>query len=333
MNKFTGMLFAVALSIGMVVQPAHAKKDEPLSIKDRGAMEGAGQVAVAAFNIGFIFESTDQTKKTGGLMGAFGGVTKAKSTLVGVTPEMMQAVTDAAYADFMAKLSAQGIAVVPTEALFANEDIQKAADGTGPIETKIQLEKKSKGVATFVKPSALPLQITLQGDLAEKTGGFASIGKGFAAGGRQAAISRYVRETGIPLVSVVYLIDFSDQKRPGAFSIGGLKVNANLSVVPEYSKMTIVGPKKNDELVLEQQVSVDGEFIEQADATGGTEKTAQAAANIGGGLAAAAGVGLPMIGKTRKFEFAAKPGNYEEGAAKVATLANDLVIAGVATLR
>ncbi len=333
MSKVSGMLLAVVLSIGFVTQPVHAKNDEPLSIKDRGAMEGATQVAVAAFNVGFIFESTDQTKKTGGLMGAFGGVTKAKSTLVGVTPEMMQTVTDAAYTDFLAKLAAQGIAVVPAETLFANEDIQKAADGTGPLETKIQLEKKSSGVATFVKPSALPLQITLQGDLAEKTGGFASFGKGFAAGGRQAAISRYVHNSGIPLVSVVYLIDFSDQKRPGAFSFGGLKVNANLSVVPEYSKMTIVGGNKTDELVLEQQVSIDGEFIEQADATGGTEKTAQAAANIGGGLAAAAGVGLPMIGKTRKFEFAAKPGNYEQGAAKVATLANDIIVAGVATLR
>lgn len=333
MKKISGILLAVALSFGLVTQPVQAKSDQPLSINDRGAMEGATQVAVAAFNVGFIFESTDQTKKTGGLMGAFGGVTKAKSSLVGVTPEMMQAVTDAAYADFMAKLAAQGIAVVPAETLFANEDIQKAADGTGPIETKIQLEKNSSGVATFVKPTALPLQITLQGDLAEKTGGFAAFGKSFSAGGRQAAISRYVSESGIPLVSVVYLIDFSDQKRPGAFSFGGLKVNANLSVVPEYSKMTIVGRKKNDELVLEQQVSVDGEFIEQADATGGTEKTAQAAANIGGGLAAAAGVGLPMIGKTRKFEFVAKPENYEAGAAKVATLANDLIVAGIATLR
>ncbi|WP_066554423.1 hypothetical protein [Croceicoccus bisphenolivorans] len=333
MKKISGFFLAVAFALGLAVQPVQAKGDEPLSIKDRGAMDGAAQVAVAAFNVGFIFESTDQTKKTGGMMGAFGGVTKAKSTLVGVTPEMMQAVVDAAYADFMAKLAAQGVAVVPAAELFANEDIRKAADGTGPIETKIQLEKKSSGIATFVKPTALPLQLTLQGDLVEKTGGFAAIGKGFAAGGRQAAIARYVSETGIPLVSVVYLIDFSDQKRPGAFSFGGLKVNANLSVVPEYSKLTVVGVNKQDELVLEQQVSVDGDFIEQADATGGTEKTAQAAANIGAGVAAAKGLGLPMIGKTRKFEFAAKPGNYEEGAAKAAMLANDVVLAGFASLR
>ena len=322
---------ALFAAFAVTLNPALAK--DPVSIKGSNGLNEASQVAVAAFNVGFIFESTDQTKKTGGLMGAFGGVTKAKSELVGVTPEMMQQVVDAAYADFMAKLAAAGVTAVPSDTLFANANIQKAADGAGPLEAKIQLEKKSNGVATFVKPTALAGQIVLQGDLAEKTGGFGSIGKGFSQGRKQAAIDSYVRETGIPLVSVVYLIDFSDQKRPGAFRFGGLKVNANLSVAPDYSKMTILGPKGKSTLTLEEQVSVDGEFIEASDATGGTEKTAQAAANVGAGLAAAAGVGLPMIGKTRKYAFQAKPGNYEDGAAKAATLANDLMIGALATLR
>jgi hypothetical protein len=60
---------------------AWAGDDAP--VKD--AVKGASQVAIAAFNVGFIFRSTDQTKASGGLMGAFGGATKAKSSLVGVT--------------------------------------------------------------------------------------------------------------------------------------------------------------------------------------------------------------------------------------------------------
>ncbi|AKM11773.1 hypothetical protein AB433_11385 [Croceicoccus naphthovorans] len=321
------------LAIGMAAAPAMAK-EEVVKVKDRKAMTGATQVAVAAFNVGFIFESTDQIAKTGGMLGAFGGVTKAKSELVGVTPEMMQAIADAAYADFMDKLAAQGVATVPVSTLFADANIAKASEGNGPREAKIMLEKKSSGVATFVKPSALPGQIVLTGDLPEKDGGFMAIGKNIAAGGRQAAIASYVRETGIPVVSVVYLIDFSDQKRPGAFSFGGgVKVNANLSVVPDYSKVTVLGKKGQNDIVLQQQMSVDGDFIEQAEATGGTEKTAQAAANIGGGIAAAMGIGTPRIGKTRKYAFNAKPGNYEQGATQAATMANDVMVGQLAALR
>jgi hypothetical protein len=59
--------------------------DDTGKVQGKDAVKGASQVAIAAFNVGFIFRSTDQTKASGGLMGAFGGATKAKSSLVGVT--------------------------------------------------------------------------------------------------------------------------------------------------------------------------------------------------------------------------------------------------------
>ena len=40
-----------------------------------------------------------------------------------------------------------------------------------------------------------------------------------------------------------------------------------------------------------------------------------------------------MFGKTRKFEFDAKPGNYEDGAAKAAGLANDVLIGQINALK
>lgn len=331
MKPVRRFLCSLLVVFGLAAQPAFAD-DGAVKIRDRKVLNGQTEVAVAAFNVAFIFESTDQIQKTGGLMGAFGGVTKAKSELVGVTPEIMQAVADAAYVDFMAKLAARNITTVPVDSLFADANILKAINGTGPREIRIELEKKSTGVATVVKPSALPGQITLQGDLNERQS-LGSFGRGFSESGRQAAIRTYVKESGIPLVSVVYLIDFSDQKRPGAFSLNGLKVNANLSVAPKFSRITVIGSKGQSEIVLNQAVSVDGDFIEQADATGNTEKTAQAAANVGGGLAAAMGIGTPMIGKTRKYAFNAKPGNYEEGAAMAATRANDVMTDALVSLR
>ena len=92
------LLSAVAL-VAMLAQSqvVYAGDKEPVKISGPANAKGVTTVAIGAFNVGFIFESVDQTKASGGLMGAFGGTTKAKSELVGVTPEMMQAITDAAH--------------------------------------------------------------------------------------------------------------------------------------------------------------------------------------------------------------------------------------------
>lgn len=314
------------------VEAARAGEDQPVKISGTEALKGASQLAIAAFTVGFIFESTDQTKKTGGLMGAFGGTTKAKSELVGVTPEMMQAVADRAYADFVAQLAAAGYTVQAPATVFAAPALAKLHGEQSPREINIALEKGSKGKATYVKPAALAQLVLIPGDFTAS--GMSSIGLNMNAGQNQGILQGHAKSAGVPVVDVVYLIDFSDQKRPGAFSFGGLKVNANLSVSPGYSRMTVFGANgKTATVTLKQQMSVDGDFIEQHDASSGADKTSQAAANVAGGVAAAMGMGGMMFGKTRKFEFAAKPGAYEDGAVKAASLANERLVAALSTAR
>jgi hypothetical protein len=319
------VLAASLLLLATSPLPSLAKSSEPLKVQDKGAVRGASQLAIAAFNVGFIFESVDATAATGGLIGAFGGTTKAKSSLVGVTPEMMQKIADAAYADFVAQAEAKGFTVVAADSVFASADMERAKGDAGPTDINIALEKGSKGKATYYKPAVLPRQIMLAGDFVGS--GLSSMGLNMQAGMNGMAVSGYARSSGTPVVDVVYLIDFSDQKRPGAFSFGGLNVNANLSVVPTYSRMTVVGANgKQNGVTFSQPVSVEGDFIEMADASSALDKTSQAVGNVMGGLAAAAGYGGFRLGKTRKFEFTAKPGSYEEGAAKLASLANERLV-------
>lgn len=325
---------ALALALAALALPAaaYAGESSPVKVSGKEAVKGATGAAVVAFNVGFIFESTDQTKATGGLMGAFGGTTKAKSSLVGVTPQMMQKVADAAYADFTAKLAAAGLAVKDPAAVFAAPEMAKPHGQTSPLDISIALEKNSKGKATYVKPSALPTLVMVAGDF--QGSGFSSMGLAMDAGQASYALAQYAKAAGVPVIDVTYLIDFSDQKRPGAFSFGGLEVNANLSVVPGYSRMTVFGPNgKTTTVTLNQSVSVDGDFIDKHDASSGTAKTTQAAANVAGGVAAAMGFGGMRFGKTRKFEFDAKPGNYVDGAAKAAGLANDVLIGQINALK
>lgn len=326
---FGSILFGVSLSLAV---PVAAGTPEALKVQGAEAFKGTSQVAIGAFNIGFIFESIDQTAATGGLMGAFGGTTKAKSELVGVTPEMMQQVADAAYADFVAQMTAAGITVQDPAALFSSEALAKAKGQASPLDINIALEKGSKGKATYVKPAALPLLMMIPGDF--QGSGMSSIGINMAAGQGSMALSNYAKSAGVPVVTAVYLIDFSQQKRPGAFSFGGLKVNANLSVTPTYSRVSVLGSNgRTTTVTLKQGVSVDGEFIDQQDTTSGLSKGTQAAANVAGGVAAVFGLGGMRFGKTREYQFTAKPGNYQEGAVKAASLANEKVIAALSTLR
>ena len=150
------LLSAVAI-IAMLAQPVAlaAKEQEPVKIAGPANAKGVSTVTVGAFNVGFIFESTDQTKASGGLMGAFGGTTKANSELVGVTPAMMQAVADAAYADFVTQLTAGGYTVQPAADLFGHAALAKTKSQDMPLDINIALEKGSKGKATYYKPSAL----------------------------------------------------------------------------------------------------------------------------------------------------------------------------------
>lgn len=328
--RMIGLVLA-ATALVVPIQ-AHAGDSAPVKVSGKDALKGAKGVAVAAFNVGFIFESTDQTKATGGMIGAFGGTTKAKSSLVGVTPEMMQKIADAAYADFVAKLAASGLAVKDPAEMFAAPEMAKPHGQVSPLDISIALEKKSKGKATYVKPTALPTLIMVAGDF--QGSGFSSMGLAMDAGQASYALSQYAKAAGVPVVDVTYLIDFSQQKRPGAFSLGGIEVNANLSVVPGYSRMTALGPNgKTITVTLNQGVSVDGDFIDKRDASSGMDKTTQAAANVAGGVMAAMGAGGFMFGKTRKFEFNANPGNYEAGAVKAADLANDVMLGQINALK
>ncbi|ENY81554.1 hypothetical protein [Sphingopyxis sp. MC1] len=327
------LLSAVALVAMLAQSPVvYAGDKEPVKISGPANAKGVTTVAIGAFNVGFIFESVDQTKASGGLMGAFGGTTKAKSELVGVTPEMMQKIADAAYADFVSQLGASGYTVIPAGDLFGHAALAKTKSLETPLDINIALEKGSKGKATYFKPSELASQFMLPGDFTGS--GMSSIGINMSAGQASMALTNYAKQSGVGVIDVVYLIDFSDQKRPGFFSFGGLQVNSGLSVAADYSRMTLIAPSgKQTVVTVKAPVGVEGDFIEKNDASSGTDKALQSTANVAGGLAAVAGLGGLRFGKTRKFAFTAKPGAYEEGAAKAASLASEMMVARLGAMR
>lgn len=331
---------AAALALGAMPLAAPAvAKDPPIKVSQGQAAKGQTNIVVGAFNIGFIFQSVDRAgnQNQGGMLGAFGGTTKATSKLVGVTPEMMQAITDAAYEDFKAQMVAKGYTVAEPAGLFGSAEMAKAKETPAPYKVDVTLEKGSKGESFYYKPTALARQYFIPGDVTMDAGGmfggFKAMGPGMQAAQVQLAMANYAKASGVAVVDVTYLIDFSQQKRPGAFSFSGVQVNSGMSVVDEFSKMTLIAPSgKATTIMIKQPVAVEGEFADVSDKTKGAG--GQKAFNVAGGLIAARfGIGGIGMGKRKTFEFAVKPDQYTPGATKAATLANALVVEQLAALR
>lgn len=315
-----GITLAIAAPIAIAAPPA------PLKITKPDAVRGVSQVVIGAFNVGFLFESVDKTAATGGMIGMFSGPTTAKSELEGVTPQMMQAIVDAAYADFRSQLEARGFTVADSATLFGSEAFAKVKLAPSPYEASVMLEKGSKGKTSFYKPSALPGLVMLPGDFMST--GLSGMGMQMQSGTTAYSMVNHAKASGQAVLDVVYLIDFSNVKRPGAFSFAGVRVNSGVSVVGDYSKLNLIAPSgKQATILMKQPVAVEGDFATIADSTGGVNKAMDVAGNVIGIL------GGVKTGKTRKYTFTAKPGAYEEGATKAATLANARLVDQLAALR
>lgn len=321
----------LTLVISAAQLPTAAYADNALvKVTSGDVVRGTQTVTVGGFTVGFIFQSVDHTKAEGGLIGAFGGVSSAKSELQGVTSAMMQAIANTAYADFRTQLSAAGFTVADSRVMFAAPEFAMLKPIAFPYDAKVFIDKKTQGQVTFVRPTNLPAGVMLPGDTL--SGGFGNIGASLSAAPAQYALGAFAKASGQPVIDVVYLIDFSNAHRPGAFSMGGIKVSAGLSVVDDFSKLSLVTPSgKVARLTINQPVAVEGDFASMADNTKG--KGAQKALNILGGVAAVGGFGGLNFGKSRTYVFTANPEAYQAGAAKAAALANARIVAQLALLK
>jgi hypothetical protein len=176
----------------------------------------------------------------------------------------------------------------------------------------------------------MPGMILMAGDITGSGmfSGFSQIGAGMDA---QMAINEYARANGQSVINVTYVIDFSQLKRPGAFSFGGLEVNSGMAVVGEYSRAVVNTPaSKMATLIVQSPVVVEGDFAEKKDET--KDGALQSAANVAGGVAAVFGMGGMMFGKSKTFSFTAKPA-YQDGAIKAASLANGVLTDQLTALR
>ncbi len=325
-RKFTAAVAVVMLVAGPVQAAGEAESVKITSAKN---LTGTQRVVIGQFSIGFIIERKDSARAGGGLMGGgFGGRSTVRSTLGGYTPEDLQQVTDAAYTDFVANLTASGFEVADRAPLGAHPAVTREAGEAAPREFTTVTGRDDKAKVMVVGASqTAPLRI-MPGDV--MVGGFGGIGMNMAAGRTLGAFSTFAKESGTRVINVVYYIDFANSDEYGGWfrSSSAVKVNGSLALIPDFSKVTVVGADyKTGTLTLKNPVAVGGDFFDKEDTMSGTEKATNRVANVIGFLG---GVGT---NSSKKFSFTARPGAYVAGVTQATGEANTLLAEKLATLR
>jgi hypothetical protein len=239
----------------------------------------------------------------------------------------MQAITDAAFADFKAQLAGKGYVLAPRADLVASGAFAKAKPLPVPQNHSIGFEG-DKADAAYFAPTELGQLVLYPGDVL--VGGLGAIGAGMAQGQAQLGTTNFAKSSGKAVVNVLYLIDFADSEKYGGWfrSSSAVKVKAGLAVAPGASRLTFYGPSgKVGTVSLEEPVAVGGDFAEVKDTTGGTAKTVEAVTNVIGILG---GIGS---NKSRKYSFVATPDRYRAAAMDAMRQANQRLVEQTAALR
>lgn len=294
-------------------------KAEDLTVDTAAAFKDKKEVVIGSFQIAFLEEKKASNKAGGGLFGSgFGGKSSANMTLVGLDTPRFQAITEAAYADFVQKLQAAGYTVVDRSTLAAHEDFKNVSSEVSPREEEGDLF--GFGVTQkVVAPKAI-------GKL--YAGGF-----GFS--NPQVGAIGFADKTGTPVLFVNYTIDFANKSggHGGYWSnSSSLEVGQGLSV-PPGGGISFVGGQAgtfssaNGSIKLGQPVFSTDTFGEVVNTNSEGYVAAETAVNVIGVLG---GVGS---NQSRSFEVKADPAKYTKVATKVLTDANAMLVHKMQALR
>lgn len=311
----------LALCTVMASSAVEARDSDPVKVSSAKPFKGAQNIVIGSFSIGFLTEKTDSA--FAGKRG-YGGSSVAKTRLEGVDAAQFQAITDAAYADFVAKLTAAGYVVADRAAMVATPGFAKLKYLPSGSEGGITFGKDAKSRARFFGPSSFGATPLFAGE----TGN--GMFSGFGAMGPAMARGTYAMQSKQPIVNVAYVIDYASADHYGGFFAmsSSVKVKAQLAVAETLSTVTMVDARAMlGTLALADPIAVGGDFGTLRDSTTRGQKLDNVLGNVIGILG---GVGT----SSRKFfTFDALPEQYRLGATEATTRANTTMVTRLVTLR
>ena len=321
-----------AIAVALLGSPLAASAKEREAIKVSGPKNAAGltDLVIGSFSVAFIRQKTDAafagSKNQFKAMGSI-----VKSTLSGVGAPEFQAITDAAYADFVARLGAAGFKLQDRAGLVADKAMAKVRYVPSGAEGTLQFGKDAKAKAVFFAPGAFGSNAIMDGEIsAGAPQGLGGIMGSFAAMAPLQGKVMFAVTNKQPVINVVYVIDYADAERyGGTYAIqASVTTRASLAVVETLSKVDTYNAKgATTSLVLAAPIGVGGDFGDLADTTTAGQKVDNVLGSLIGGLA---GVGTNTY---KSLTFTADPAQYRTGAIDAVQQANARFVERLVAIR
>jgi hypothetical protein len=310
-------LFGAALVAG--TQAPAAKEVQPVKIEKPLAWKGVTQVVIGQFSIAFFTKKIDYD---GG--GFLSGNSKAKATgyLTGMSNAQYQAIVDAAYADFVKQLGQQGITIASDAGFRADPYYAKVKGEEQGKKADVILRKGDNADAMTFWPAALGRTNNVLLNLRLMDRNMVDT---------YTAEYNYAKTSGIPVLNVVYFVDFA---KPAKSEAGGLlqsvKVSAGLAISPYGTQFALMGTDgKLTRMLLQVPFEEGGDFATIKETTSGLSKAVHVAGVLGGGL-----FGGKSGGMSAKFDYSVTdPKAYSNGVLAASAKTSELLTRQMAGLR
>lgn len=293
---------------------------DPVNVEGGKAFTGVKKVVIGSFKVGFITTKKEKEKAGSGS----GGNSSALVELHGITPEVMQSITEKAYQDLISQLQASGYEVADRAQLTSSE-FAKSDNEVSPFTEEASFFG-SDDTVTYVAPKSIGKLYFFGGETARKNG--------FGFNMPDIAASGFAEKNKLPVISVMYNVDFiSKSGSGGSFaSFSALEVGQALTVKPG-SGITLIGGQggtfstTNGSVRLGQPVASPVAFGEIMQTSSGgmiaLETTVNAAsALLGGGT-----------NQSREFQVTADPQKYSTGTENILKQTNTDLIRSMQTAK
>ena len=302
------------------------KTNDAVQIEGASSMAGMQNVVIGSFKVGFADSSKQKKKAKGGVLGSgMGGNATGNVKLEGISQQVKIDVAEAAYNDFLSKLSANGFNVVNRSTLTSSAQYQNASKTDFPYVDDNSGILSAYGQTVYFQPPSLGAQgIMLMNDV-PGSNGFAGLGSA------DSKMADFASKNNIAVISATYLIDFAAAGGHESATSASVKVGQNLAVTQGTVKFVKSGTSSftngTPTVSLGQPVESGKEFGTVIDDSSTAGIAVQEAANV---------VGVLLGGGTnrsRDYIIQADPVRYQAQTIEVLSRANSFMLSKAAASR
>ncbi|CAA0113302.1 hypothetical protein [Zhongshania aliphaticivorans] len=305
------------------------KQVDPIAIENADTFTGQNKVLLGDFRVTFItFDKTSATAKSSMFSSDTGYATSSmRAKLVGVPDDVMQSITDAAYQDFIAGLTANGYTIADQSTLSNNAAWQSLKYEDSPKKTTSSLKIITGGSRedTTFAPSGRSL---IKKDISDSL---------------PYAAYDAANQVQLPIINVEYAVHFvyfgseTDYKSNAYSDIKGAEYSAEVSagqglqVIPGSGinwmrGITSTFNHPNGKILIQAPVVIPGAYGKSEDSTSGLQKAANVFSSVLGAVSGGSS-------SAKDINITANPSEYKVKASAALTEANKRVLGALSAAR